>query len=286
MTANFQCGRFELRFERPFVMGIVNVTPDSFSDGMQHYGAEQAIAHGLQLVQEGADILDIGGESTRPGAEPVSVEEELRRVIPVIQGLKDCGVPLSIDTFKPEVMQAALEAGADLINDIYALQQPGALEVVAKHPNCGVCIMHMVGEPKTMQVAPPDYAGDVTAAVKDFLAERIELMQASGIAANRIMIDPGFCFGKTVQQNYQLLANLSALKSLNKPILVGVSRKSMIGAVTGQSVEHRVPGSLVAGIAGVDRGAVVLRVHDVWQTKSAVDVWQAIAAENKTFSLV
>ncbi len=286
MTANFQCGRFELRFERPFVMGIVNVTPDSFSDGMQHYGAEQAIAHGLQLVQEGADILDIGGESTRPGAEPVSVEEELRRVIPVIQGLKDCGVPLSIDTFKPEVMQAALEAGADLINDIYALQQPGALEVVANHRNCGVCIMHMVGEPKTMQVAPPDYAGDVTAAVKDFLAERIELMQASGIAANRIMIDPGFCFGKTVQQNYQLLANLSALKSLNKPILVGVSRKSMIGAVTGQSVEHRVPGSLVAGIAGVDRGAVVLRVHDVWQTKSAVDVWQAIAAENKTFSLV
>ncbi|MDY3331636.1 MAG: dihydropteroate synthase [Pelistega sp.] len=286
MTANFQCGRFELRFERPFVMGIVNVTPDSFSDGMQHYGAEQAIAHGLQLVQEGADILDIGGESTRPGAEPVSVEEELRRVIPVIRGLKDCGVPLSIDTFKPEVMQAALEAGADLINDIYALQQPGALEVVANHPNCGVCIMHMVGEPKTMQVAPPDYAGDVTAAVKDFLAERIELMQASGIAANRIMIDPGFGFGKTVQQNYQLLANLSALKSLNKPILVGVSRKSMIGAVTGQSVEHRVPGSLVAGIAGVDRGAVVLRVHDVWQTKSAVDVWQAIAAENKTFSLV
>lgn len=278
MTASFQCGRFELRFERPFVMGIVNVTPDSFSDGMQHYDAKQAIAHGLQLVKEGADILDIGGESTRPGAEPVSIEEELRRVIPVIKGLKDCGVPLSIDTFKPEVMRAALEAGVDLINDIYALQKPEALEIVAKHSNCGVCIMHMVGEPKTMQLNPPDYAGDVTQAVKQFLAERIELMQAAGIQANRIMIDPGFCFGKTVQQNYQLLANLSALKTLNKPILVGVSRKSMIGAVTGQTVENRMPGSLVAGMAGVERGAVVWRVHDVWQTKSAVDVWKAISS--------
>lgn len=278
MTASFQCGRFELRFERPFVMGIVNVTPDSFSDGMQHYDAKQAIAHGLQLVKEGADILDIGGESTRPGAEPVSIEEELRRVIPVIKGLKDCGVPLSIDTFKPEVMRAALEAGVDLINDIYALQKPEALEIVAKHSNCGVCIMHMVGEPKTMQLNPPDYAGDVTQAVKQFLAERIELMQAAGIQANRIMIDPGFGFGKTVQQNYQLLANLSALKTLNKPILVGVSRKSMIGTVTGQTVENRMPGSLVAGMAGVERGAVVLRVHDVWQTKSAVDVWKAISS--------
>ncbi len=277
MYANFQCGRFELRFERPFVMGIVNVTPDSFSDGMQHYGAEQAIAHGLQLIKEGADILDIGGESTRPGAEPVSVEEELRRVIPVIKGLKDCGVPLSIDTFKPEVMQAALEAGADLINDIYALQQPGALEVVANHPNCGVCIMHMVGEPKTMQLSPPDYNGDVTRSVVDFLAQRVEVMQSLGIAPERIMLDPGFGFGKTVQQNYQLLANLSALKVLNKPILVGVSRKSMIGAVTGQEVANRMPGSVVAGIAGVERGAVVLRVHDVWQTKSAIDVWQAIS---------
>lgn len=277
MYANFQCGRFELRFERPFVMGIVNVTPDSFSDGMQHYGAEQAIAHGLQLIKEGADILDIGGESTRPGAEPVSVEEELRRVIPVIKGLKDCGVPLSIDTFKPEVMQAALEAGADLINDIYALQQPGALEVVANHPNCGVCIMHMVGEPKTMQLSPPDYNGDVTRSVVDFLAQRVEVMQSLGIAPERIMLDPGFGFGKTVQQNYQLLANLSALKVLNKPILVGVSRKSMIGAVTGQEVANRMQGSVVAGIAGVERGAVVLRVHDVWQTKSAIDVWQAIS---------
>ncbi|NOL51836.1 dihydropteroate synthase [Pelistega suis] len=277
MYANFQCGRFELRFERPFVMGIVNVTPDSFSDGMQHYGAEQAIAHGLQLIKEGADILDIGGESTRPGAEPVSVDEELRRVIPVIKGLKDCGVPLSIDTFKPEVMQAALEAGADLINDIYALQQPGALEVVANHPNCGVCIMHMVGEPKTMQLSPPDYNGDVTKSVVDFLAQRVEVMQSLGIASERIMLDPGFCFGKTVQQNYQLLANLSALKVLNKPILVGVSRKSMIGAVTGQEVANRMPGSVVAGIAGVERGAVVLRVHDVWQTKSAIDVWRAIS---------
>lgn len=280
MSKDFQCGRFKLRFERPFVMGIVNVTPDSFSDGMQHYAAEQAIQHGLQLVQEGADILDIGGESTRPGADPVSEEEELRRILPVIEGLKDCGVPLSIDTFKPGVMAAALDAGADMINDIYALQQPGAMDVIAQYPQCGVCIMHMVGEPKTMQVSPPDYAGNVTQAVYDFLQERVKLMHEKGISDDRIMIDPGFGFGKTVQQNYQLLANLSVFKRLQLPILVGVSRKSMIGAVTGQDVHHRLPGSLSAGLAGVARGAAVLRVHDVWQTRNAVDVWQAIEQES------
>lgn len=280
MSRDFQCGRFKLRFERPFVMGIVNVTPDSFSDGMQHYGAEQAIQHGLQLVQEGADILDIGGESTRPGADPVSEEEELRRILPVIEGLKNCGVPLSIDTFKPGVMAAALEAGADMINDIYGLQQPGAVDVIAQYPQCGVCVMHMVGEPKTMQVSPPDYAGNVTQAVYDFLQERVQLMREHGISDDRIMIDPGFGFGKTVQQNYQLLANLSVFKHLQLPILVGVSRKSMIGAITGQDVNHRLPGSLSAALAGVAKGAAVLRVHDVWQTKNAVDVWQAIEQES------
>lgn len=281
MSSDFLCGRFKLRFERPFVMGIVNVTPDSFSDGMQHYDAQQAIQHGLQLVQEGADILDIGGESTRPGADPVSEEEELRRILPVIEGLKDCGVPLSIDTFKPGVMAAALDAGADMINDIYALQQPGAVDVLARYPHAGICIMHMVGEPKTMQVNPPDYAGDVTSAVVSFLKERVQVMLDKGIDASRIMIDPGFGFGKTVQQNYQLLANLSVFKNFQMPILVGVSRKSMIGAVTGQDVNHRLPGSISAGLAGVARGAAVLRVHDVWQTKNALEVWQAVEKESE-----
>ena len=280
MSSIFQCGRFELRFERPFIMGIVNVTPDSFSDGMQHYSTQEAIAHGLKLIEEGADILDIGGESTRPGAEPVPIDEEIRRIVPVIEGLKDCGVPLSIDTFKPAVMLAALEAGADLINDINALREKGAIEVVQQFPNCGICIMHMHGEPKTMQVNPPDYNDDVSQAVYDFLAERIALLEQHGIASNRIMIDPGFGFGKTVQQNYQLLAKLPLLKSLNKPILVGVSRKSMIGSVTGLDVNHRLSGSIAAGLASLDRGAVVLRVHDVWQTKSAVEVWETIAQES------
>jgi len=261
-------------------MGIVNVTPDSFSDGMQHYSTQEAIAHGLKLIEEGADILDIGGESTRPGAEPVPIDEEIRRIVPVIEGLKDCGVPLSIDTFKPEVMLAALEAGADLINDINALRGKGAIEVVQQFPNCGICIMHMHGQPKTMQVNPPDYNNDVTQAVYDFLAERIAQLEQNGIASNRIMIDPGFGFGKTVQQNYQLLAKLPLLKSLNKPILVGVSRKSMIGSVTGLDVNHRLSGSIAAGLASLDRGAVVLRVHDVWQTKSAVEVWKTIAQES------
>lgn len=280
MSSIFQCGRFELRFERPFIMGIVNVTPDSFSDGMLHFSTQKAIDHALTLVEEGADILDIGGESTRPGADPVPVAEEIRRIVPVIEGLKDCGVPLSIDTFKPEVMAVALAAGADLINDINALREEGAIEVMQKFPDCGICIMHMHGQPKTMQVNPPDYNHDVTQAVYDFLAERMAEMEQQGIASNRIMVDPGFGFGKTVQQNYQLLANLALLKSLNKPILVGVSRKSMIGSVTGLDVNNRLYGSIAAGLAGLDRGAVVLRVHDVWQTKSAVEVWKTIAQES------
>lgn len=275
-VASFQCGRFELRLERPFIMGIVNVTPDSFSDGDQHYQAEQAIAHGLQLIQEGADILDIGGESTRPGAEPVSADEEKRRILPVIEGLKTAGVPLAIDTFKPEVMEAALALGADMINDIFALQKEGATEVLARYPDRGICLMHMVGEPKTMQVSPPSYEGNITQSVYQFFEKRLQALQQAGIGLERVMIDPGFGFGKTVEQNYQLLANLPQLVGLNQPILVGISRKSMIGAVTGQAVENRLAGSLSAGLAAIQRGAIVLRVHDVWQTKSAVDVWRAI----------
>lgn len=281
MSSLFQCGRFELRLERPFIMGIVNVTPDSFSDGNHHFSAQAAIEHGFKLIAEGAEFLDIGGESTRPGSEPVSIEDELRRVIPVIEGLRDCGVPLSIDTFKPEVMDQALAAGADLINDIFALRQKGALEVVAKYPQAGVCIMHMHGEPKTMQVNPPDYNDAITQHVYDFLQERMRVMLDAGIAQNRIMLDPGFGFGKTMQQNFQLLAEMERLQRLEAPILVGVSRKSMIGYATNQPVEKRTVGSVVAALAAADRGAVVLRVHDVEATRDGLNVWNAIKKESK-----
>ncbi len=281
MSSLFQCGRFELRLDRPFIMGIVNVTPDSFSDGNHHFSTQAAIEHGLQLVAEGAEFLDIGGESTRPGSEPVSVEYELRRVIPVIEGLRACGVPLSIDTFKPEVMEQALAAGADLINDIYALRQEGALEVLANYPKAGVCIMHMHGDPKTMQTNPPDYDHAITQHVYDFLQNRMQLMQDAGIAKNRIMIDPGFGFGKTMPQNYQLLAEMEQLKNLEAPILIGVSRKSMIGYATNQTVENRTVGSVVAALAAADRGAVVLRVHDVEATRDGLNVWKAIKKESK-----
>ena len=261
-------------------MGIVNVTPDSFSDGgAQSEQLDLAIERGLQMVEAGAQILDIGGESTRPGSDAVSVEEELRRIIPVIEGLHGSGVPLSIDTFKPEVMQAALDAGADMINDIYALRQPGALEVVAKHPNCGICIMHMEGVPKTMQQSPPDYGGEITLAVKQFLQERIDTLLKYDIDSSRVMLDPGFGFGKTVAQNYQLLNELAELKSLELPLLIGLSRKSMIGAVVAKEPKERVIGSVVAAMAAADRGAVVLRVHDVVETADALAVWRAIHHE-------
>ncbi|MFV9473885.1 dihydropteroate synthase [Advenella sp. RU8] len=276
MNSTFLCGRFELGFKRPLIMGIVNITPDSFSDGSHHFSTNAAIDHALTLVEQGADILDIGGESTRPGSEPVSVQEELRRVIPVIEGLRHCGVPLSIDTFKPEVMKAALQSGVDLINDIYALRQPGALEVVNEFPNCGICIMHMHGEPKTMQVNPPDYGNNITREVFAFLQERMKIMLQSGIDPRRMMIDPGFGFGKTAAQNFQLLREMAALKELKAPILVGVSRKTMIGSVTHKPVNDRLSGSIAAALAGVARGAAVVRVHDVVQTRDALDVWNAV----------
>ncbi|MDO5667557.1 MAG: dihydropteroate synthase [Alcaligenaceae bacterium] len=277
MSKNFLCGRYVLDLSSPLVMGIVNVTPDSFSDGgAQSSQLNLAIERGLRMVEAGAQILDIGGESTRPGSDAVSVDEELRRVIPVIEGLKNVGVPLSIDTLKPEVMQAALDAGVDMINDIYALRQPGALEVVAKHPNCGICIMHMEGEPKTMQQSPPDYDGDITGVVKQFLQERVSVLLQYNVSPARIILDPGFGFGKTIAQNYQLLNQLAELKSLNLPLLIGLSRKSMIGAVTGKEPQDRLIGSVVAAIACADRGAAVLRVHDVLETVEALTVWRAI----------
>ena len=228
------------------------------------------------MVEAGAKILDIGGESTRPGSDKVSVEEELRRIIPVIQGLQGAGVPLSIDTFKPEVMQAALDAGADMINDIYALRQPGALEVGANHPNCGICIMHMDVEPKTMQLSPPDYDGNITGVVKQFLQERTEALLKHKVEPSRIMLDPGFGFGKTVTQNYQLLNEMAELKTLNLPLLIGLSRKSMIGAVVGKEPRERVVASVVAAVAAAERGAAVLRVHDVVETVDGLAVWRAI----------
>ncbi len=272
--STFICGRFELTLKRPLVMGIVNVTPDSFSDGSAHFSTDAATDHALKLIEEGADILDIGGESTRPGADPVSEEEELARIVPVLERLRDCGKPLSVDTFKPAVMRAALDAGADLINDIYALRMPGALEVVAAHPNCGICLMHMQGEPKTMQQAP-DY-NDVTEDVYHFLAERKSAVVNAGVDAARICLDPGYGFGKTVQQNFQLLREQDRLSGLHSPLLIGLSRKSMIGAITGRVPQERVAGSLAAALAAVSRGAAIIRVHDVAQTTDALNVWAAI----------
>ncbi len=272
--STFICGRFELTLKRPLIMGIVNVTPDSFSDGSAHFSTDAATDHALKLIEEGADILDIGGESTRPGADPVSEEEELARIVPVLERLRDCGKPLSVDTFKPAVMRAALDAGADLINDIYALRMPGALEVVAAHPNCGICLMHMQGEPKTMQQAP--VYNDVTEDVYHFLAERKSAVVNAGVDAARICLDPGYGFGKTVQQNFQLLREQDRLSGLHSPLLIGLSRKSMIGAITGRIPQERVAGSLAAALAAVSRGAAILRVHDVAQTTDALNVWAAI----------
>jgi len=272
MANSFLCGRFEFDLERPLVMGIVNVTPDSFSDGGEHDEADAAIAHGRRLAAEGAQILDLGGESTRPGAEPVTADQELARLLPVIEGLRDCGVPLSIDTFKPEVMRAVLDAGADMINDIYGFRQPGAIEAVAG-TRCGLCVMHMKGEPRTMQESP-EYA-DLLGEIGVFLGARAQRLRAAWIDPRRIVLDPGFGFGKTAEQNYQLLRRLASLRVSSYPLLVGLSRKSMIGAVTGRPVQERLAGSIAGALACVARGASIVRVHDVAATVDALKVWQS-----------
>lgn len=272
MANTFLCGRFEFDLERPLVMGIVNVTPDSFSDGGRHDDADSAVAHARQLIADGAQILDLGGESTRPGAEPVSADDELRRLLPVIEALRDCGVPLSIDTFKPEVMRAVLDAGADMINDIYGFRQPGAIEAVAQS-RCGVCVMHMKGEPRTMQQSP-EYS-DLLGEIGMFLGSRAQRLRAAWVDPRRIVLDPGFGFGKTADQNYQLLRRLSSLRVSSYPLLVGLSRKSMIGAVTGRPVQDRLAGSIAAALACVARGAAIVRVHDVAETVDALKVWQS-----------
>lgn len=255
-------------------MGIVNVTPDSFSDGGKFVAVDNAVAHAMQLVEDGADILDIGGESTRPGAVPVSLEDELRRVIPVIEALaKVTRVPLSIDTYKPQVMQAALDAGASLINDIRALQEPGALEIAAS-TDAGICLMHMQGLPATMQVDPR--YDDVVAEVRAFLAERMAAAEAAGIASERILLDPGFGFGKRTEHNIALLQALPELLDLGRPLLVGLSRKSILGQLTGGDVSVRLHSSIAASVLSVMKGARIVRVHDVKATADALKVVAAV----------
>ncbi len=269
----WQTSRFRIDLTQPQVMGIVNVTPDSFSDGGQHDSTQAALAHCEQLLKEGATLLDIGGESTRPGAPVVSLEEELRRVLPVVKAAIAFQVPISVDTYKAEVMQAVLDAGVDIINDVWALRQPQAEAVVAAHPNCGVCLMHMHGEPQTMQVMPMQ--GQAIGAVCDFLNERAQRLQSMGVDASRIALDPGVGFGKTVAQNFELLAHQDQLLAMGHPLLVGWSRKSSIGAVTGCDVNERMVPSVAAAVLAVERGARIVRVHDVAQTVQALKVWQA-----------
>lgn len=267
----WQTTRFRIDLARPKVMGIVNVTPDSFSDGGHHGDAAAALAHCEKLVAEGADILDIGGESTRPGAAPVPLEQELARVLPVLEGALKLGVPVSIDTLKPEVMQQVLERGADIVNDVNALRLPGAEEVVAAHPSCGVCLMHMRGDPATMQQRPA--YDDVLAEVGEFLRERLATLDARGVAAERIVLDPGIGFGKSVEHNLTLLRRQRELLALGRPLLVGWSRKSTLGAITARPVGERLAASVAAALAAVQLGARVVRVHDVAATVDALKVW-------------
>lgn len=270
------CGSFKFDLSRPLVMGIVNVTPDSFSDGGRYNGRDAALAHAQELIAQGADILDIGGESTRPGALPVSIQQELDRVLPVIEALRGSPVPISIDTFKPVVMQAAIQAGVHMVNDINALQEPEALEAVAKS-SVAVCMMHKQGDPRTMQIQP-EYR-DVVSEVVVFLQQRIAAADFAGIARTRIAIDPGFGFGKTLEHNLALLRGLHKLTDLGVPILAGLSRKSMLGALTGQSAEDRMPASIAAALIAAQRGANILRVHDVRATVDALKIWEAVKGE-------
>jgi dihydropteroate synthase len=267
-----QAGRFILSLERPLIVGVVNVTPDSFSDGGQFFGTPQAHDHAQRLIDEGADILDVGGESSRPGATPISVEEELRRVLPVVEKFAAGAVPISVDTCKPEVMSRVIAAGASMINDIYALRAPGALETVADS-QAAVCLMHMQGEPLTMQDQPA--YSNVVGEVREFLQQRIEAALRSGIARQRIVIDPGFGFGKTREHNFELLSRLREFERLGAPIFAGLSRKSLLKALTGRSVEQRLPGSIALAMLALQNGARLLRVHDVAETRDAVAVFQA-----------
>ena len=258
---------------RPLIMGVLNVTPDSFSDGGRYLDPASALAHARKLIDDGADLIDIGGESTRPGAAPVSEDEELARVVPLVEALRDSPVPVSVDTRRPRVMREAIRAGASMINDVEALESPGALEAVASN-ECGVCLMHKKGDPSTMQ-RDPSYA-DVVAEVKAYLAVRIDAAVRAGVARNRITIDPGFGFGKNRVHNLELLRRLAEFRTLGVPVIAGLSRKSMLGGITGKPVEQRLAASIAAAVLAAERGANILRVHDVAETKDALAVRQAL----------
>lgn len=279
MREYLQCGRFGYSLDsKALVMGILNVTPDSFSDGGSYSKLEFAISRAEEMTAAGAAMIDIGGESTRPGAPSVSIADELERVMPVVYALQGLGVSLSVDTCKPEVMREVLIAGADMINDINGFRTPGAIEAVL-NSDCGLCIMHMQASPQTMQQAP--HYDDVVAEVIGFLQERIDAMTTAGIDRERICIDPGFGFGKTVQHNVALLAGIGRMRSeLGLPVLAGLSRKSMIGALTGRPVEQRLAGSLAGALAAVAQGSRIVRVHDVAETVDAIKVWQATTSIN------
>ncbi|MCY0388503.1 dihydropteroate synthase [Robbsia sp. Bb-Pol-6] len=298
-----RCGRFTFSLSRPLVMAILNVTPDSFSDGGQFHSRDAALRHAERLIADGADILDIGGESTRPGAPPLSLGEELDRVMPLVEALHDCGVAVSVDTYKPDVMRAVLDAGADMINDIRGFTEDDALEAVSRS-ECAVCAMHMRGDPRTMQDAP--VYDDVVAEVREFLDRRVIALESAGVARERIVVDPGFGFGKNVAHNYRLLRDLPMTSPGGLPILVGMSRKSMLAAVLGdplasasqtaaqtpsqtasQTTSRTMPlpppaarlhGSIAAAICAAERGAAIIRVHDVAPTVEALAVWRAINA--------
>jgi dihydropteroate synthase len=273
-----KCGRFKLSLERPLIMGVVNVTPDSFSDGGLHFDSGRAVERARQLIDEGADLVDVGGESTRPGAAPVDLAEERRRVLPVLKALAGGKVPVSVDTRKPEFMREAIAAGADMVNDVGALAAPGALEAVAASP-AAVCLMHMLGEPGTMQ-ANPSYR-DVVREVRHYLSGRVAEAEHAGIARERIVADPGFGFGKNLDHNLALLRAFSEFEELGVALLAGLSRKAMLGKITGREVGERVHASVAAVLIAVQNGARIVRVHDVGATRDALAVWQAVASEKK-----
>jgi dihydropteroate synthase len=271
------CGSFRFELTRPLVMGILNVTPDSFSDGGRYADRERALAHARRMRDDGADIIDIGGESSRPGASPVAERDELDRVLPLVAVLAAEGIAIAVDTRKPAVMRAAAAAGAAMINDIGALTAPGAIEACAQG-DVGVCLMHMQREPRTMQAAPA-YA-DVVADVRAFLVARAAACVAAGMARERIAIDPGFGFGKTLAHNLLLLRSIGSLAATGFPVVAGLSRKSSLGEITGRSVDERMPASLAAALAAVARGAAIVRVHDVRETVDALKVWCTVGRES------
>ncbi|QWD65095.1 dihydropteroate synthase [Polynucleobacter sp. MWH-UH2A] len=277
MPTTWRCGRFLFdltKRKRPIVMGILNATPDSFSDGGRFRSVQDAIAQAERMIADGVDLIDIGGESTRPGAEPVSLQEELDRVLPVIDGLRDYGVPLSIDTYKAETMRQALRAGVDCVNDIWALRQEGTVEAVLESANCGIVLMHMQRDPLTMQFNP-EYQ-NVMVEVMHFLQERANLLLNRGVSHDRIALDPGFGFGKSLEHNLEMLSKFDVFSKAGYPVLAGISRKSMLGKITGKEADQRLSPSIAAAILAADRGAKIIRVHDVSETIDALKLWEAL----------